>query len=292
MKPNRRLFWWGAGFLMPSMIIFALFVYYPFTSSLYYSLTDWNGITKPNFVGISNYKDFFEDGMVMHGLMNTFYITLFVMIISNPISLILALLLNRPLKSRGFLRSAFYLPSIISLVVISIVWGNILQYEGVMNTLLHRFGLDTWIQDWLGSSKSAMLSIVAISVWQFTGYGAVIYLAGLQSIPVDIYEASKIDGASGWSLFSRITFPLLMPSVTICTFLGLVGGLKFFDLPFILTNGGPGDSTTTLSMVIFKIAFSFSKYGYATAAGVLFMCLIIIVTTIQLRITRKREVEY
>lgn len=277
---------------MPSMIIFALFVYYPFTSSLYYSLTDWNGITKPNFVGISNYKDFFEDGMVMHGLMNTFYITLFVMIISNPISLILALLLNRPLKSRGFLRSAFYLPSIISLVVISIVWGNILQYEGVMNTLLHRFGLDTWIQDWLGSSKSAMLSIVAISVWQFTGYGAVIYLAGLQSIPVDIYEASKIDGASGWSLFSRITFPLLMPSVTICTFLGLVGGLKFFDLPFILTNGGPGDSTTTLSMVIFKIAFSFSKYGYATAAGVLFMCLIIIVTTIQLRITRKREVEY
>ncbi|QGQ99165.1 sugar ABC transporter permease [Paenibacillus psychroresistens] len=279
-------------FILPAVILFLTFVYYPFISSLYYSFTLWDGVSKPVYIGLENYKNLFDDKLVMHAALNTFYIVLFGVIINNPLSLFMALLLHKPLKTRSLLRTVFYIPVVISMVVISVVWGNLLQYEGVVNEVLLRLGLADYIKDWLGNTGTSLIAVIMINVWYATGYGAVIYLAGLESVPSEIFEAAQIDGAKGWKKFIYVTLPLVMPSVTICTFLGMVGSLKFFDLPYVLTNGGPGDSTSTLALVIYKFAFKNSNFGYATAAGILFMILILIITMLQLSFTRKREVEY
>jgi raffinose/stachyose/melibiose transport system permease protein len=279
-------------FILPAVILFLTFVYYPFISSLYYSFTLWDGISKPVYIGLENYRNLFHDKLVMHAALNTFYIVLFGVIINNPLSLFMALLLHKPLKTRSFLRTVFYIPVVISMVVISVVWGNLLQYEGVVNEVLLRLGLADVIKDWLGNTGTSLIAVILINVWYATGYGAVIYLAGLESVPSEIFEAAQIDGAKGWKKFIHVTLPLVMPSVTICTFLGMVGSLKFFDLPYVLTNGGPGDSTSTLALIIYNFAFKNSNFGYATAAGILFMILILIITMLQLSFTRKREVEY
>jgi len=292
MKTKRNSYLHAISFIIPSLLIFLMFVYYPFISSLYYSFTQWDGINKPVFIGLDNYKNLFHDKLVLHAALNTLYIVIFCSIINNPLSLFLALLLHKPLKMKGFLRSVFYIPVVISMVVVSVIWGNLLQYEGVINAVLKKIGLATLIHDWLGDTSTSLITIILINVWYATGYGAVIYLAGLESIPHEIYEAARIDRAEGWTKFRHITLPLVMPSVTICTFLGMVGSLKFFDLPYVLSNGGPGDSTSTLALIIYNFAFQNSTFGYATAAGILFMILVLIVTTLQLRYTRKREVEY
>ncbi|WP_219834590.1 carbohydrate ABC transporter permease [Paenibacillus sp. R14(2021)] len=279
-------------FVLPALVIFLTFVYYPFLSSLYYSFTLWDGINKPVFIGFQNYRDLFHDTLVRHAALNTLYIVVFCAIINNPLSLFLALLLHKPLKMKSFLRTAFYIPVILSMVVVSVIWGNLLQYEGVVNAVIEKLGMGALLHDWLGELSTALIAVILINVWYATGYGAVIYLAGLASIPTEIYEAALIDRAEGWTKFRHITLPLIMPSVTICTFLGMVGSLKFFDLPYVLTNGGPGDATSTLALVIYDFAFKNGTFGYATAAGILFMVLILLLTTVQLRYTRRREVEY
>jgi raffinose/stachyose/melibiose transport system permease protein len=291
MNNESRMFRFGLLLTLPATVIFLLFNYYPFISSLYYSFTQWDGINKPIFVGMKNYTDLFHDQAMRHGGLHTLYIVIFGIIISNPLSLLLALLLDKPFRTKSILRTAFYLPVIISLVVVSIVWNFLLKYDGVMNAVQTGLGLGAYTQDWLGSIHYALGMIIMISVWQGTGFGAVIYLAGLQSIPKEILEASQIDGASGWRKVMYIIIPLIMPVVTICTFFGLVGSLKMFDLPFVLTNGGPGDATLTIAQAIYNFAFVNQTYGYSTAAGIVFMIICLIVTTLQLRFTRKMEVE-
>ena len=277
-------------YVFPALFLFILFTYYPFISGIYYSFTDWNGITA-HFTGFKNYIDLFQDRSLIKAAQNTLFISFFGLLIGNPLAFLLALALNRPFKTRNMLRTLFYLPAIISLVVVSMIWGNILQYDGAVNTLLNALGLERFVIDWLGNLNTSFYMLILISVWQGTGYGAVIYLAGLQSIPTELYEAGKIDGAHGWKSLRHITIPLLMPTVTIVTFLNLVGSLKFFDIPFVLTNGGPGQATSTLALVIYNFAFRNGTFGYATAAGLLFMILIVIITSIQLSLTRRREVE-
>ncbi|RKP44791.1 sugar ABC transporter permease [Cohnella endophytica] len=292
MHPTRKGLVYGIAFTLPALIIFLMFTFYPFVSSLYYSFTEWDIVSKPKFIGLDNYRNLLEDKLFIRSAVNTLTICLFVVILQNPLSLLLGLVLNKPFRSSYFLRTAFYLPLIVSLVVVSVTWSNLLQYDGVFNELLIRLGAENLIQDWLGTTSSALSSIILIQLWYGTGYGAVIYLAGLQSIPHEVYESAQIDGAKGWSKFRFITFPLLMPSFTICTFLGMVGALKFFEMPYIMTNGGPGDATSTLALVIYNFAFKNNTFGYATAAGILFMIAISIVTAFQLKLTRSKEVEY
>ncbi|MEC0227594.1 carbohydrate ABC transporter permease [Paenibacillus alba] len=291
MNNESKLFRFGLLFTLPATAIFLLFNYYPFISSLYYSFTQWDGINKPIFIGLKNYTDLFHDQAMLHGALHTLYIVVFGVIISNPLSLLLALLLDKPFRTKAILRTAFYLPVIISLVVVSIVWNFLLKYDGVINAVQTGLGLGSYTQDWLGNIHFALGMIILISVWQGTGFGAVIYLAGLQSIPKEILEAAELDGASGWRKVVYLIIPLIMPVVTICTFFGLVGSLKMFDLPYVLTNGGPGDATLTMAHAIYNFAFVNQTYGYSTAAGIVFMIICVIVTTIQLRITRKMEVE-
>lgn len=223
--------------------------------------------------------------------MNTFKMALFGLLIQNPLAIWIAVLLNRKFVTGYFLRAAVFFPVIISLVVLSVVWSQILSYEGTLNLVLNQLGLSGWVRDWLGETNTVFITIILLTQWQGLGYCVIFYLAGLQSIPADLYEASRIDGAGAIQRFLKITVPLLMPTITIVTFLIIVGGLKLFDIPYILTSGGPGTASYTLALAIYNAAFRENNAGYSIAAGVVLMLIIMVITFIQLQITRRREVE-
>ncbi len=223
---------------------------------------------------------------------NTFAMAMFGLFIQNPLAIFLAVLLNRKFLTGHFLRTAFYFPVIISLVVVSVIWSQILSFEGVLNVVMIQFGMENLTKDWLGNVGTVFKTIILLTQWQGLGYCVIIYLAGLQSIPSDLYESARIDGAGNTRRFWHITLPLLMPTITIVTFLIIVGGLKLFEIPYILTNGGPGSASYTLALAIYNAAFRENSAGYAVAAGMVLMVIIMIITLIQLQITRRREVEF
>ncbi|OUS72754.1 hypothetical protein B1748_24540 [Paenibacillus sp. MY03] len=281
----------AALFVLPALLLFITFTYYPFIRSLYYSFTTWDSIRKPVFIGLDNYAFLFEDRKMIAAAMNTFKMALFGLLIQNPLAIWIAVLLNRKFVTGYFLRAAVFFPVIISLVVLSVVWSQILSYEGTLNLVLNQLGLSGWVRDWLGETNTVFITIILLTQWQGLGYCVIFYLAGLQSIPADLYEASRIDGAGAIQRFLKITVPLLMPTITIVTFLIIVGGLKLFDIPYILTSGGPGTASYTLALAIYNAAFRENNAGYSIAAGVVLMLIIMVITFIQLQITRRREVE-
>ncbi|QGQ98774.1 sugar ABC transporter permease [Paenibacillus psychroresistens] len=293
MKKNQIDYLYRILFITPVAILLAIFVLYPFLSSIYYSLTDWNGISKPNFIGLKNYKDLFEDTIFIQSLKNIFMLTFAGILIMNPLSLILAMLLcSKVIKGRTLLRTIFYIPTIISLVVISNIWVIILAYDGILNNLLLWLNLEGLTTDWLGDYDKTIWVLLFIIIWQGMGNSIVFYMAGLGSIPAELNEAGDLDGVTLWTKFRHITVPLLMPTVTIVSFFQISGMLKLFDLPFIMTKGGPGNATLTPTMLIYNQAFQFNAAGYATTTGVVLMFIIIIISFVQLKLTRSREVEY
>ncbi|WP_162463224.1 carbohydrate ABC transporter permease [Paenibacillus psychroresistens] len=283
--------WINLLFILPALLLFTAIIYYPLFNSIKYSFTSWN-MTSPlyEYIGFKNYADMFSDDLVKAGFKNTFVFTLYSTLIGNSLALLLALVLDSNLRAKKFLRSVFYIPCLLSPIVISAVFGNILQYHGVLNEFFHKVGLDFLINDWFANAASAMPMLIILNAWQYLGYGSIIYLAGLQTIPAELYETARMDGASKFKTFRFVTFPLLMPSITIMTFMSITGGLKLFDIPFVLTQGGPGTATETMGTVIFKIAFRHQKFGYATAISVVFFILIAVISVLQVRYTRKREV--
>jgi len=291
MKLTRKAYRAGILFLLPAAAIFILFFYVPFLQSIYYSFTDWTGTGLPTFIGWANYAHIWKDPHMTDGLMNSLKMVVFGLIIQNPLALLAAILLNRQFRTGSLIRTAIYLPVIISLVVASVVWGQMLQYDGFINEVLGRIGLSSITEDWLGNVYTSFPAIILLSQWQAIGYCAIIYLAGLQAIPQEMYEAAEMEGAKGWSLFRHITFPMLMPAVSIVLFLTVVGALKMFDLPYILTNGGPGTSSYTLYLAVYNAAFRDNNYGYATASGIVLAIFIVIVSILQLSATRRKEVE-
>lgn len=278
-------------FILPLFLVMFVFILYPFISSLYYSLTQWDGVSKPVFIGFDNYARLLDSQSFKNALNHTLFYTVATLLITNPLSMGLALLLNTRLKGRVILRTVFYLPAVMSLVVVSYLWSVILSYDGIFNRLLIMLGLENQTLDWLGNMDKTPWAIYFVLFWTALGSGMVFYLAGLQAIPKELYESAAIDGVKKWSKFWHITFPMLMPSITVVTFFGLAGTLKMFDLPFIMTSGGPGDSTTTLAMMVYNQAFRDSTFGYATASGIVMFLLIIVASVIQLKLTRSREVE-
>lgn len=292
IKYEKKQFLTRVAFVLPAFIMFSALVILPFLMGVYYSFTDWDGISVSKFIGLDNFTRLFQDSNFIKAGMNTFILCIINIVLSNPLAILIAMLLNKPLRFRGTLRAAFYMPNVLSYIVISVLWTLILRYEGVLNAILDVIGLGGLKMDWIGDMSTALPSIIFITIWVSTGTSIIIYLAGLNSIPGELYESAMVDGVNAWSKIRHITFPLLMPSITICTFLGLTANLKMFDIPYIMTQGGPAYSTSTIALVIYDYAFKGMLYGYATAAGIVFLVLILIISLFQLNITRKREVEY
>jgi raffinose/stachyose/melibiose transport system permease protein len=279
-----------AGFTLPAVALIVLFVELPFIMSIMYSFTKWNGLDKvPKFIGLQNYADILADRAMQSALVFTLLFTVVMVIATNIFAILLAVLLDGNIKGKNFLRAAFYIPNIISLIVIGYIWRFVFSeaFESLYN-LTHAGIFEI---SWLGDAKFGFISIVLVSVWQALGFYMVIYIAGLQTVPKDVIEATYIDGAGPVRRFFGVTLPLIMPSVTICVFYSLSNALKTFDVIFSLTYGGPGTSTTSIALDIYKTAFSENRFGYGTAKSVVLFLLILVITVLQVTAFKKKEVE-
>ncbi|MFC5403485.1 carbohydrate ABC transporter permease [Cohnella soli] len=283
--------WWAA-FIAPAFLIYTVIFLGPVLTSFYYSMTNWNGFTRTmDFIGFSNYSDLLTDTAFLKAMRNTFVFALLIVILQNGLAIPLALALDARIKTKSLLKVIFFAPAILSPLVVGYTWLYIYEPQnGLLNMLLGKVGLSTWEQMWLGDPKYALYAIVLMVLWQYVGYSMIIFLANLQTIPGDLYEAADIDGAGGWRKFRYITFPLLAPSMTINVVLASIGSLKAFDIIYVTTKGGPFQATETITTLLFTTAFKKDNFGYGTAMGVVMFLLILLISIIQILVLRKREV--
>ncbi|MEI7025848.1 carbohydrate ABC transporter permease [Paenibacillus sp. y28] len=278
-------------FVGPALVLILLMAEIPFVMSLYYSLTKWNGIGKTiEFIGLKNFTELFTaDAAFWKTMLFTLQYTVFNVILTNVAAIVLAVVLTKALKSANILRAAFFVPYIVSLVIIGFIWKFIFTKGFEALFTLTGWGFFEW--SWLGDVKLAFTSVLFVSVWQAVGFYMMIYITGLQSVPGDVLEAAEIDGATGLTRFFKITLPLLMPSFTIAVFLSLANSLKIFDIIYTLTFGGPGNATRSVTLDIYTEAFVNNRFGYATAKSLMFVVLILIITLVQVNFFKSKEVE-
>ena len=275
---------------MPAVVLFVIFVIYPFLDGVRISLTNWNGYSQEySYIGFSNYKSLFKDENVIIALKNTFLYGVGSTIIQQIIGLSYAVFLNNKFRCRGFARTVIYLPIMVASVIMGYIWYFLLQYNGgAINDILIALGMQPI--DFIANGKLMVWIIVLINSLQFCGVSMVIYLAGLQNISEMYYEAARLDGATKLQQFKNITLPLLKPSIVTSVTLNLIGGLKLFDAIKALTNGGPGYTTHSLSTLINYTYFNSQSAGYAAAIGITLFIIILVTTLVLNKVLDRKDV--
>jgi raffinose/stachyose/melibiose transport system permease protein len=268
--------WW---FTAPALLLFAFVVLVPSARGVYYAFTDWDGLDPQfAFVGLDNFRAMADDPDAQQAIWHTLVIAVAITVLQNGVGLLLALGVNTMIKSRNFLRVLLFAPAMIAQIVTAYLWRNLLSPDGAVNSLLSAVGLDSWRQNWLGDPDLALWMIVLVVVWQYAGYSMVIFVAGLQSVPKEIYEAAAIDGSGPVRRFWSIIRPLLAPALTINLMLSIIGGIKLFDQVYALTGGGPGHATDTISTLIYKDAFTLGEFGYSIALAVVLTAVVAVIS--------------
>jgi raffinose/stachyose/melibiose transport system permease protein len=274
---------------LPGVFALVAFTLVPVVAGGLYAFTDWRGLGDAHWIGLENFRQILDDPMTRGALWHTLVFGGALVVATNAVGLALALGLNRTLKSRNLLRAVFFLPVILSPLAVSYVWQYILDPSGPLNTLFAEVGLDSWQRAWLGDPGWALISVLVVLVWQQSGLTMVIYLAGLQSIPDDLVEASEVDGASPLLRFRRITLPLLRPAFIIASTLTLIFGLRVFDQILGLTAGGPVGATETLATQVWKQSFADGRFGYGAALSIVLTLIIGTLALLQLVVLRRQE---
>lgn len=276
---------------VPAALLFAVFFVYPLFRGVGISFTDYNGISAPGFVGFKNFISFFSDERALKDIVNTLQFGLMSAVLLNIFGLVYALVLDGNSAIKRVSRTIVYIPAVISGLIMGYVWLMILSPQtGTFYKILESLNALGLYKDWLGNMNAAMWAIIAVNVWQWVGGPMIIYLAGLQSIPVELYEASRMDGANYLKNLWYVTLPLLIPSVKINVITNIIGSLAVFDVIAALTDGGPGYATESLSMFIYRNTYGGST-GYATAVAVIMFFIILIPVAVSLFILKSREVE-
>lgn len=279
---------WFYFFIFPALVIYLIFSILPFIFTVIYSFTDYTDMnpTNLNFVGLKNYIKVFDTPLMMTAIKNSVFYAIILTTLQTVFALPLAVLLNKKLKTKNLLRATFFFPAVFSSLIIGYLWSFILSSSdyGLVNNILHSLGLDTVN---FFSSNTALISVIMTQVWQWTGWAMVIFLANLQSIPSDLYEAADIDGASSLKQFFKVTLPLMCPSVKIIVITGLIGGMKVFDIIYSMTSGGPGNSTQTVMTVMMKKGMSDGFYSTGAAFGVCFFVIVLIISGITTKLMGK-----
>lgn len=278
-------------FVGPAVLFFGIVVVIPFLMSIYYSFTEWNGVSSQvKWVGLGNFKQLLlEDTDFRKAFWFTIRFSVAGVLLTNAAGFLLALLLTKALKSRNILRTVFFLPNVIGGLLLGFIWQFI--FVKGFATLGELTGIGFFELPWLGDAPTAFWGIVIVSVWQGAGYLMVIYIAALMNVPKELSEAARIDGASRLQMLRSITVPLIMPAVTVCLFLAISWSFKMFDLNLSLTKGGPFNSTESVALNIYQEAFRNNRYGLGTAKSVIFFIVVALITIIQVRFTKRREVE-
>lgn len=253
------------------------------------SLTDWNGYGTAEFVGLKNFIDFFHDVRALSDIKTTILFALGSAPLLNIVGLLYALLMNSKMKGKSVATACIYMPAIISPLIMGYIWYLLLQPgRGVLFNIFNQLGHPEWFGNWMGSYTSCMIVLILVNVWQYAGMTMIIYLAGLQNISKDLYDAAKIDGASTIQCFRYITLPLLIPSIRINVITNIIGSLSVFDIVMSLTGGGPGYQTETLSIYIMRMCYG-SKTGYSTAVAIIMFVIVLIPVAVSMWLTRNKE---
>ncbi|GGF96227.1 carbohydrate ABC transporter permease [Paenibacillus abyssi] len=278
-------------FIGPAMFFFTLIVIIPFLMSMYYSLTDWNGVSsKATFIGLDNFKKIFmDDDLFRKDFWFTIRFTVVSVLLTNLIGFGLAMLLTRKMKLRNVYRTVFFLPNVIGGLLLGFIWQFI--FVKGFATVGELTGIGFFQLPWLGDAATAFWGLVIVQCWQFAGYVMVIYIAALINVPKELIEAAHIDGASKWVMLKQITVPLIMPAFTVCFFLSISWCFKVFDLNLSLTKGGPFNSTESVALNIYYEAFRNNRYGLGTAKAFIFFVIVALVTVLQVMYTKKKEVQ-
>ncbi|TXC82203.1 sugar ABC transporter permease [Metabacillus litoralis] len=282
-------------FILPGFLLYSIFFIYPTFNALFYSFTNWDGLTPDfNFVGVQTYINIFtNDSIFAKAMTNNIKFMLFVVIFQTLFSLIFAMFLVKNSKRNVFLRALYFFPTILSSVSVAFIWSFVYDPSlGMLNNFLEKLSLGMLTQNWLGDQNIAIFSIAVVQVWFHTGQMLIVFIAGLQNIPEDLYEVAKIEGANRWQKFRNVTWPLLAPSATIVVAYTTIQSFKAFDLIYTMTRGGPNYSTEILATLIYSTAFRSFEFGYASAESVVFMIVIATITFLQFRILRANRVDY
>ncbi len=277
---QRRWNFWGYLFILPNFIGFVLFMLIPIVMALVFSFTNYDVISRMDFIGLENYIDLFTDDQFLISLRNTLWYCLLTVPTGVVFSLLLAVLFNRQIRGIAIFRTLVFIPVITSMVAVSLVWSMLYEdNSGLLNVLLGYLGLGP--VHWLTDTNLAMISIAIMSVWKGLGYNMTIFLAGLQGVPAELYEAATIDGANSVQKFFKITVPMIGPTSYFVTLMSLIGSLQVFDQVWVMTAGGPVDATKTVAMYLYQYGFQFYKMGYACAAAYVLFILVFLVSLIQ-----------
>ncbi|MEE9095134.1 carbohydrate ABC transporter permease [Pseudarthrobacter phenanthrenivorans] len=280
---------WLVGiFLAPTVLGMALFTFLPIIASLVLAFFRWDIISAPQFVGFANFAALAQDPTVRVSFLNTIMFVVVAVILQLGIALTMASMLQARMAPwlRVFLRSTFFFPLVLSAASVSIFMRYMFNEQfGVVNWLLSLVGIPA--VPWLTSPVASAAVVVLVYVWQNFGFSFLLFLGALTNIPKELHEAANLDGATGWKQFSNVTLPLISPTVLVASVMAIISALQVFDQPYVLTNGGPGDSTRTAVMVIFESAFQQLEFGKASAIGLILTVLILAVTALQFRLSRR-----
>jgi multiple sugar transport system permease protein len=273
-------------FITPQLVGSAVFVFAPLCLVLWYSLHEWNVLADSfEFVGADNYQALLDDPSLPSVLRSTGIFSVGLVVFNLSLALLLAVLLNQRLRGLAVYRTMFFSPVVVSLVAWTIVWGFLLQSNGGVNGLLDTIGIEG--PNWLRTGPTAMVSVIAVQVFKNVGLNMVLFLAALQGVPGELYEAAQLDGATAWTRFRRITVPMISPTILLTSIITVVGSLQVFAQIAVLTQGGPGTSTTVLVYYLYQQAFQFHHFGYGSTLAILLFVIVLALTLVQWQLRRK-----
>lgn len=275
---------------IPAVLLFATFHTFPAMQGIFYSFTNWDGLSLTyDFVGWKNYYYLFQDENVLHSYLFTFKFALVSTVLVNVLSLAIALGLNEKIKFKNFFRAVYFLPNILSVLIVGYIFNYL--FANVLPLVGEKLGIDVLSTNILGNEKWAWVGIVIVAVWQACAFNTILYLAGLQTVPSELYEASSLDGASKWQNFWYITFPMIAPFFTINMVLAMKNFLMVFDQVVALTGGGPGRATQSISLLIYSGGFQGGEFAYQSANSVIYFIVIMVISIVQIKFLQKREVD-
>lgn len=276
----------------PALLLFAGFVLIPIIVAVYYSLYDWTGFgSLSDFVGIQNYQQAITGSVFQHAVLHNLVITGLSLVVQLPISVAIALLLNRGLRGRGLLRLVVFAPYVLSEAITAVVWLLMLQPGGFVDQVLKAVGLGGLIQLWLANTSIVLYTLFVVVTWKYIGFGIILLLAGLQGIPAELREAAALDGATSWQATRHVIMPLLGPTIRIWIFLSVIGSLQLFDLVWIMTLGGPANASTTMVTYLTDHGFKRYEFGYGSAVSVILFVICFVFALLYQRFALRRDTD-
>jgi ABC-type sugar transport system permease subunit len=279
-------------FLAPAFLLMLTFIAYPLVRSLYLSLFKWNGITKPQFIGLQNFEMLFQDASFYNALFNTLKFSALTTAGTVTVGFFLAVAIERRVMGWKAFKVIYFLPVMMAMTVVGMLWGQLLDPTfGPVNAFLKALGIAK-PPVWMGDPKITLYAIVGVTIWQYAGFPMIVFLAAMENIPLDIHDAATIDGVNAWQRIARIIFPMIKNVIAVMVMLQIIFSLKVFDVIWVMTQGGPGEATNVLGIYLYRNAFVYTYFGYGSAIAVVMAAIIFAISMLYRRYIRVEAIEF